>query len=68
MGKTSKNSRAKAAKILQSVVYQGESLSTALLNNDDSLISDLCYGSLRWHEPLSFFLNELMPKKLKNKG
>lgn len=62
-----KNSRAKAAKILQAVIYHGESLNAALFNNDDSLVSDLCYGSLRWHEPLTFFLNELMTKKLKNK-
>ena len=31
------------------------------------MVSDLCYGSLRWHEPLSFLLDELMSKKLKNK-
>ena len=62
-----KNPRTEAAKILQSVIYKGESLTTALTNNDSPLISDLCYGSLRWHEPLSFILDELMSKKLKNK-
>ncbi|MCL4107949.1 UNVERIFIED_CONTAM: hypothetical protein GTU68_016977 [Idotea baltica] len=61
------NPRTEAAKILQSVIYKGESLSTALASNDSSLVSDLCYGSLRWHEPLSYLLDELMSKKLKNK-
>ena len=63
----SKNPRTEAAKILQSVIYKGMSLSTALSNNDSSLVSDLCYGSLRWHEPLSYLLDELMTKKLKTK-
>ncbi|MEH6456908.1 MAG: 16S rRNA (cytosine(967)-C(5))-methyltransferase RsmB [Cocleimonas sp.] len=62
-----KNPRTEAAKILQAVIYKGESLNTALVSNDSPLISDLCYGSLRWHEPLSFLLNELMSKKLKTK-
>ena len=61
------NPRTEAAKILQSVIYKGESLSIALANNDSPLVSDLCYGSLRWHEPLSYLLDELMPKKLKTK-
>jgi len=65
--KPKKNPRTEAAKILQAVIYQGESLNTALAKNDNTLISDLCYGSLRWHEPLSFILDELMSKKLKNK-
>ena len=64
---TAKNPRTEAAKILQAVVYKGESLSTALSANDSPLVSDLCYGSLRWHEPLSYLLDELMAKKLKNK-
>ena len=61
------NPRTEAAKILQAVIYKGESLTAALANNDSPLVSDLCYGSLRWHEPLSFILNELMSKKLKTK-
>ena len=61
------NPRTEAAKILQSVIYKGESLSIALANNDSPLVSDLCYGSLRWHEPLSYLLDELMSKKLKTK-
>ena len=71
MSKTSKtaqkNPRTEAAKILQAVIYKGESLTTALSNNDSPLVSDLCYGSLRWHEPLSYLLDELMSKKLKTK-
>jgi len=71
MSKTSKtpqkNPRTEAAKILQAVIYKGESLSTALASNDSPMVSDLCYGSLRWHEPLSFLLDELMSKKLKTK-
>ena len=61
------NPRSVAAKILQRVIYQGESLSAALLDAEDSLVRDLCYGSLRWHEPLSALLNELLTKQLKKK-
>jgi 16S rRNA (cytosine967-C5)-methyltransferase len=63
----STNPRTAAAKILQRVIYQGESLSAALLDAEDPLIRDLCYGSLRWHEPLSALLNELLTKKIKKK-
>ena len=61
------NPRTAAAKILQSVIYKGESLSPALQDVDDPLVRDLCYGSLRWHEPLSALLNELLTKQLKKK-
>jgi 16S rRNA (cytosine967-C5)-methyltransferase len=61
------NPRTRAAKILQRVIYQGESLSAALLDAEDPLIRDLCYGSLRWHEPLSALLNELLAKQIKKK-
>ncbi len=61
------NPRTSAAKILQSVIYKGESLSPALQDIDDPLVRDLCYGSLRWHEPLSALLNELLTKQLKRK-
>jgi len=63
------NARAQAARILQRVIYQGESLSTALPGGakSDPLSSDLCYGCLRWHEPLSALLNELLSKSLKKK-
>ncbi len=64
---TNSNPRANAAKILQRVIYQGESLSPALLDNDSPLVSDLCYGCLRWHEPLSALLDVLLSKQLKKK-
>lgn len=65
--KKTQNPRTSAAKILQRVIYQGESLSSALLDAEDPLIRDLCYGSLRWHEPLSALLSELLTKQLKKK-
>ncbi len=61
------NPRTNAAKILQRVIYKGESLSTALQDADEPMVRDLCYGSLRWHEPLSALLNELLSKQLKKK-
>ncbi len=61
------NPRVSAARILQSVIYNGQSLSAALVGNDSPLVSDLCYGSLRWHEPLSALINILMSKSLKKK-
>lgn len=61
------NPRTTAANILQAVIYKGESLSAALLDVEDSMVRDLCYGSLRWHEPLSALLDELLSKQLKKK-
>ena len=61
------NPRTSAAKILQYVIYNGASLSTALADNESALVSDLCYGSLRWHEPLSALLDVLLSKELKHK-
>ena len=61
------NPRTNAARILQRVIYQGESLSSVLLDTETPLVRDLCYGSLRWHEPLSALLNELLVKQLKKK-
>ncbi len=65
--KASINPRTTAAKILQAVIYKGESLSTALADNESPMVSDLCYGSLRWHEPLSALVGELLSKELKKK-
>jgi 16S rRNA (cytosine967-C5)-methyltransferase len=67
MASPSANSRTTAAQILQAVIYKGESLSPALQDIDDSMVRDLCYGSLRWHEPLSALLNELLSKNIKQK-
>ena len=64
------NPRLTATHILRRVIYQGESLSPLLMENDaatNPLVRDLCFGSLRWHERLSGILNELMSKPLKNK-
>jgi len=61
------NPRTLAAQILQAVTYKGESLSAALVNNDEPMVRDLCYGSLRWHEPLSALLGELLSKTIKQK-
>jgi 16S rRNA (cytosine967-C5)-methyltransferase len=61
------NARTTAAKILQRVIYQGESLSPALQDAEDSMVRDLCYGCLRWHEPLSALLDVLLSKQLKKK-
>lgn len=67
MNQTQSNPRTAAAKIIQSVIYNGESLSSALNDEEDSLTRDLCYGSLRWHEPLSALLDVLLSKQLKRK-
>ncbi len=67
MASPSANSRTTAAQILQAVIYKGESLSPALQDIDDPMVRDLCYGSLRWHEPLSALLNELLSKNIKQK-
>jgi len=64
---TNSNPRTTAAKILQTVIYKGESLSPALQDIDDPMVRDLCYGSLRWHEPLSALINELLSKTIKQK-
>ncbi len=61
------NPRTLAAQILQAVIYKGESLSALLVNNDEPMVRDLCYGSLRWHEPLSALLGELLSKTIKQK-
>ena len=64
---TPSNSRTQAALILQAVIYKGESLSALLLVVDDPFTRDLCFGCLRWHEPLSALLNVLLSKPLKKK-
>ncbi len=67
MASPSMNPRTAAAQILQSVIYKGESLSAVLVNNDDPMVRDLGYGALRWHEPLSALLGELLSKTIKQK-
>lgn len=68
------NTRALAAKVLNQVVEQGQSLSQALpaaqqdLNpKDKALVQMLCYGVLRTLPRLDFFCRSLMQKPLKGK-
>lgn len=69
------NPRVLAAQVLHRVIYQGESLSDALLMDvisqlspkDKALLMDMCYGTLRQHERLSALLGELLVKPLKKK-
>ncbi|MCP4320432.1 MAG: 16S rRNA (cytosine(967)-C(5))-methyltransferase RsmB [Alteromonadales bacterium] len=68
------NVRALAAKVLNQVVEQGQSLSQALpaaqkeLNpKDKALLQMLCYGVLRTLPRLDFFCRSLMQKPLKGK-
>ena len=68
------NVRALAAKVLNQVVEQGQSLSQALpvaqkeLNpKDKALLQMLCYGVLRTLPRLDFFCRTLMQKPLKGK-
>ncbi|PKF60780.1 16S rRNA (cytosine(967)-C(5))-methyltransferase [Psychromonas sp. psych-6C06] len=68
------NIRALAAKVLNQVVEQGQSLSQALpsaqqdLNpKDKALLQMLCYGVLRTLPRIDFFCRSLMQKPLKGK-
>lgn len=65
--------RAVAARVLQQVIYGGESLTEALqqpavqqvVSQDQALLRDLCFGSLRWHERISAILAQLLSKPMK---
>lgn len=67
------STRAVAARILQQVIYGGDSLTDALLQtqahsvaaNEQALLRDLCFGTLRWHERFSALLGQLLCKPLK---
>jgi 16S rRNA (cytosine967-C5)-methyltransferase len=68
------NVRASAAKVLNQVVEQGQSLSNALpvaqkemSPKDKALLQVLCYGVLRTLPRLDFFCRSLMNKPLKGK-
>jgi len=68
------NVRATAAKVLNQVVEQGQSLSNALpaaqkemSPKDKALLQVLCYGVLRTLPRLDFFCRSLMNKPLKGK-
>ncbi len=66
------NPQARAQAVLLDV-FQGYSLTEALQTELQSssthkaLIQELCYGTLRWYDRLSFTLQQLMPKPLKEK-
>lgn len=68
------STRTLATKILLEVLQKNRSLNTAISelllhypkNKDRGFIQELCYGVLRWHEQLQFFLKALMAKPLKS--
>lgn len=67
------STRAAAARIVQQVIYGGDSLTEVLQQpvaqvlpaTEQPLLRDLCFGSLRWHERLSAVLAQLLGKPLK---
>lgn len=67
------SARATAARLLQRVIYSGDSLTDVLQNyaahnlpaQEQSLLRDLCFGTLRWHERLTGIIDELLSKPLK---
>ncbi|GAB6141417.1 16S rRNA (cytosine(967)-C(5))-methyltransferase RsmB [Methylosoma difficile] len=69
------NIRLIAARILMKVIYDGQSLTTALENaftsiesaKDKAFIQALCYGVCRNFHRLDFILSELLDKPLKDK-
>lgn len=67
------NTRALAAQIIARVLTNGESLTDAFLENlsgkidsrDRGFIQELCYGVIRWYEPLTRTCDYLLKKPLK---
>lgn len=67
------NTRATAARLLQRVIYGGESLTDVLQtttmaipeHKDQALLRDLCFGSLRWYVRLNAVIEILLAKPLK---
>lgn len=66
--------RAAAARTIAAVVQRGQSLSTALPTQantvaarDRPLLHELCYGTLRWHPRLEAIIAQLMVKPLKER-
>lgn len=67
------NTRAIAARCLQRVVYEGQSLTDVLQHptiqnldqRDQALIRDLCFGCTRWHGRLGAILRHMLAKPLK---
>ncbi|PID49215.1 MAG: 16S rRNA (cytosine(967)-C(5))-methyltransferase [Proteobacteria bacterium] len=67
------NTRAVAARTLQKVIYQGESLTAVLQHKtvlalalpDRAWVQNACFGTVRWHGRLGAVLHELLSKQLK---
>ncbi len=67
------NTRAVAARTLQKVIYQGESLTAVLQHKtvlalalpDRAWVQNACFGTVRWHGRLGAVLHELLSKPLK---
>ncbi len=67
------STRAIAARLLQQVIYAGDSLTEVLqqplaqtvVATEQALLRDICFGTLRWHERLSAILKQLLGKPLK---
>lgn len=74
MAKPHANPRAIAVSILSRVAHDGQSLSTLIPSNLESLpaerrplAQELCYGTLRWWPRLEWLLQRLLDKPLKAK-
>ena len=68
------NVRIAAAKVIRSVLHDGESLNSILPGylaaapeKDRGLLQELCYGTLRWQPKLLCYLNQLLDKPFKHK-
>ncbi|HMT93703.1 16S rRNA (cytosine(967)-C(5))-methyltransferase RsmB [uncultured Thiothrix sp.] len=67
------NTRAIAARALQRVSYQGESLTEVLQHSniqnlsarDQAWVRHVCFGAVRWHGRLGAILRELLDKSIK---
>ena len=65
------SARLAAVQVLQQVIQHRRSLADALPNyrasvdtRDQSLVQELCFGTLRWQFPLRYGLNQLLSKPL----
>ena len=65
------NPRSLAARVLQQVLGEGRSLSQALTQHrplqDQALVQELCYGTLRHYEALEALLREILSRPLKRR-
>lgn len=69
------SSRLIATQIIEEIIEEKTTLTTALRNNsrfqksgnDKALIQEIIYGSFRWYIELDYLLNQLLEKKIKRK-